>query len=95
MEQFEAFLSAGQVTDLTDLKARIRATATGMAGKEAKRVLASLDARIAIIRRGMATEEEIAEAQMESAFGRSVGPLTDDGLAALGIVPDQTQKRKE
>lgn len=86
-------MAAGQVKDLVELKSRIRGTATGMAGKDARRVLSSLDARIALIRRGAATEEEIAEAQMEAQLGQSVGPLSDSGLEALGIVPDQ--KRKE
>lgn len=92
MEQYEAFLTAGQVRDLTELKSRIRATSVGMAGKEAKRVLSSLDGRIEILRRGVVTEEEIVEAQMESQFGRSIGPISDEGLAALGIVPDQPKK---
>lgn len=88
MEQYEAFVAVGQIRDLQNARSGIRAAAVGPT-KHAKSVAMSLDARIAILRRGSVKEEELEEIHFEANFGKALGNLTDEGLMALGIEVDQ------
>lgn len=78
-------MTVGQISDLTYMKNQIRAHASGAAGKETRRIVSSLDVRIDMLRRGSVSEEDLAEAHLESTLGKSLGPLSDSALSALGI----------
>jgi len=85
IEQFEAFSAAGQIIELERMKAAVQ-TINAALGKGGTAFLNSIESRIGLIRRGGdIDEEDVLNAQLDLALGKSIGPLSDAGLEGIGI----------
>lgn len=85
MRQFDAYSLIAQITKLEDEHTAVRSAALGMGGKNVRSVLSGISARIDTLRKGKVSEEDVIEAQLDGMLGESVGPISDSGLASLGI----------
>lgn len=86
VDQFESFSLAGQIRDLEEQRDLVIALSSGQ-GKQSTHALNTINTRINLLRRGDLSEEAVMDAQLDSILGRSIGPVSDAGLASLGIAP--------
>lgn len=84
MEQYEAFSIVGQIRKLQELQTLIQAHNVSQ-GKGVRGTLSSIDRKIAILRRGAISEQDMVEAELDSQFGRAVGLTSDQALESIGF----------
>lgn len=86
LEQFEAFSAAGRIKELEDRRETIYAVNAAM-GKGVNSAIRGIDARIKALRKGKElSPQDIIDAQLDAMLAPSVGPMTDRGMEAMGIV---------
>ena len=84
MEQYEALVQVGQIMRLEDMRLGMQAINAAM-GKNVRTNIYSIDRKLGILRQGHVSEEQLAEAELDATFGRSLGPLSDNALQSLGF----------
>lgn len=83
--QFDTYSLVYQINKLEEEHTFIQSVGLGVNGKNIKSILNGVLRRIEMLRRGSVNEEDVVEAQLDGLLGESVGPITDNGLSALGI----------
>jgi hypothetical protein len=91
IEQFESYAAVGQIEEQKLQRLLVLGCVYG-GSKNVKAVLRQIDQKIEMLKRGYIDEEDLVDLQMDSIVGKSVGPLSDAGLSALGIVPEERTK---
>lgn len=96
VDQYDAFSYAAQIHALETRAVAIDAARHSNADKRSVRTsLSSIEAKIALLRRGRITEEELLDVHMDVAYGPRELVQTDRDIEALGFKVIKAPKKED